>query len=463
MASLLQHYLDYLTSPAVLLTILILLGPFALERSKNRALRNDSAIGTKIQGCFRLGIFKRSNLDDQYERTGTNDSASSKAKIKALFTFPIKSCKGVELSASEVGPTGLKYDRLFTFAQLLSKPHKSKIATDAGGVQEVSGDWQHEWQFMTQRDFPRLALLQTQLWVPDPKKQSKKNGDDLPNGEANDDRWAANAGYLIVRFAFEPDFNPLGLRTDYVTIPLPLSPSTARAESKKYAYETLSIWKDHPVAINMTNEIPPKDLAKLKYFLGVSNPLALFRVDEHNKRAVTRCLPKDRQGESYSVGFADAFPVHMLNVASVRAVDDELPEKAAVKGKLDARRFRSNIYLSGPPAYAEDSWKKVLIGRCVQRLTHNNGTRMVETEGEFHVACRTARCTLPNTHPDTGIQDRNEPYTTLGKTRKVDKGAYPHPCLGMQVVPLFEQGILRVGDEVEVLETGEHFYEKMFT
>jgi uncharacterized protein YcbX len=65
-------------------------------------------------------------------------------------------------------------------------------------------------------------------------------------------------------------------------------------------------------------------------------------------------------------------------------------------------------------------------------------------------------------HPETGVKDNNEPFTTLARTRQVDEGAKPHPCLGMQMIPLFQQGILRVGDEVEVLERGEHVYEKMF-
>ena len=35
-------------------------------------------------------------------------------------------------------------------------------------------------------------------------------------------------------------------------------------------------------------------------------------------------------------------------------------------------------------------------------------------------------------------------------------------CLGMQMVPLGGEGVVRVGDEVVVLEVGEHFYQKMF-
>lgn len=56
----------------------------------------------------------------------------------------------------------------------------------------------------------------------------------------------------------------------------------------------------------------------------------------------------------------------------------------------------------------------------------------------------------------TGIADRNEPGTTMRKYRVIDKGSNA-ACLGMQVTPL-EEGLLSVGEEVELLETGEHFF-----
>lgn len=59
--------------------------------------------------------------------------------------------------------------------------------------------------------------------------------------------------------------------------------------------------------------------------------------------------------------------------------------------------------------------------------------------------------------PETGIKDaRNEPEKTMRKYRIVDPGS-KSACLGMQLTPL-EDGEVRVGDGVVVLETGEHFY-----
>jgi uncharacterized protein YcbX len=52
--------------------------------------------------------------------------------------------------------------------------------------------------------------------------------------------------------------------------------------------------------------------------------------------------------------------------------------------------------------------------------------------------------------------DRNEPLSTLRSYRIIDEGS-KNACLGMQVTPL-EEGVVRVGDTMEVLETGEHFF-----
>lgn len=462
--SLLQHYLEYLRSPPILLTILIIAGPFLLEEFKNRTLPSGPA-KYRIRGCFRLGLSKKSNLHDQHvsevlepAKDSGQSSDATKPKIKALFTYPVKSCRGVELAASEVVSTGLKYDRVFTFAQSASP--------------SASDDEKQEWSFITQREFPRLALLETELWVPDPRsnKQKHANGKATqPTASQEDDGrravqdWAMNGGCVIIRFQYQPSgFNPFGVRNENITIHLPLAPTAARAKAKAYTLEDVTIWKDCPTAINMSSEIPSDDLAKLRTFLGVKNAITLFRVNDRNRRPITRSLPKDQPNESFQIGFADAFPMHILSLSSIQQVYSHQPEKEKRK-YLDARRFRANVYIANTAAFDEDGWKRISVGRCLKLPSKpNKNNKPKETTGEYHIACRTARCKLPNVHPDTGIKDRNEPYSTLTRTRQVDEGANPHPCLGMQIIPLFQQGVLRVGDEVEVLKSGEHVYEKMF-
>jgi uncharacterized protein YcbX len=487
--ALLCHYVDFLFSPTTLLTLVVLVVPLLLSVRFEQLTTKRNTRSFRIPGCLRMGLRSKSNISDQYQPQQAGEKATP--RIKALFTYPIKSCRGVELSASQVDSSGLLYDRLFTFAQLVSKP----VVKEADATVEPSGEWNHQWRFITEREFPRLVLLETELWLPDPRRKppatahkganghnskklktaepqprqrSRTRGNTLMGELEREGRrlsttpevsdWTANGGCLVLRFPYEPDYNFFGLCTETVTLQIPLVPTPQRAEAKGYSHEDLSIWKDVTQAINVTSEIDEQALAKLKYFLGISNPLALFRLDEKHKRAITRSLPKDQPRKEYKVGLADAFPVNLLGLASVRAVDDELPAAADAKGKLDIRRFRANIIISGAPAFEEDKWKKIALGRRIGR-DHEG---LFETDGEYHVACRTARCKLPNVDPDTGVKDRNEPSSTLTKTRQVDEGAYPHSCLGMQMIPLFQRGMLRVGDEVEVLETGEHVYEKMF-
>jgi uncharacterized protein YcbX len=112
---------------------------------------------------------------------------------------------------------------------------------------------------------------------------------------------------------------------------------------------------------------------------------------------------------------------------------------------LDALRFRANIYMTGPPAFAEDAWKKAKIT-----------STSTSTSVDLHISCRTTRCKLPNVDPQTAEIDRNEPMSTLRSYRVIDEGS-KNACLGMQVTPLGE-GMVRVGDRVEVVETGEHFF-----
>ncbi|KAF2098788.1 hypothetical protein NA57DRAFT_38830 [Rhizodiscina lignyota] len=397
--------------------------------------------------CRRVGLTSPKNLEDERDPkySGKDASKSTVSRVKGLFIYPVKSCMPVELEEGEIVPTGMKYDRQFSFAQLVtSRPEKQ-----ADGSEKT----EHQWRFITQREVPRLALVKAELYVPDPTNVAYH-----PNRED-----VKNAGCIIVSFPFrsEVSFSFKGLKAlneilkakylarDWSVEPriafnIPFLPTTERMKRKNYPpKENMAIWKENPEAINMSSEIPSDAIEKLKYFLGVSNPLTLFRVDASNYREVFRCAPKeDEVGYQPVVGFADAYPLHILNIASVQDVAERLPAEQAKD--FAAIRFRANIYLTGPQAFAEDHWKRIRIGKS-----------------EYHVSCRTARCKLPNVDPKSGVPDRNEPYATMAKYRRIDEGAGIYPCLGMQVTPMDgETNLIKVGDEIEVLETGEHFYIK---
>ena len=273
-----QHYLEYLSSPGVILTVFILVVPLIFSVAVEKRLAPEKAPEDEVPGCRRLGLHIRSNFEDQYRKAAV--TAKQKPRVKALFTYPVKSCRGVELAASEVEASGLRYDRLFTFAQLVSKADKA--GADGESTEKSDSEPNHQWRFITQREFPRLALLKTQLWLPDtrgrttsakPSKVEKANGHSTKDGSASRsqprirsrtrgntlvgqleqgsggkrgvkspevDEWDANGGCLVIQFPFEPDFNPLGLRTEYMTIRLPLMPTYQRSEAKRYGSEAVS-------------------------------------------------------------------------------------------------------------------------------------------------------------------------------------------------------------------------------
>jgi uncharacterized protein YcbX len=495
--ALFHHYVEYISAPGIAITLALVFGPLVygiLNDSKKSDTRKAAFV---IPGCRRFGLPDgQSNLKDQYRRSADHPKdCSRQSTVKALFTYPIKSCRGVEVAVSEVEATGLKYDRAFTFAQLQSKQ------VDTGGAADSGTEWQHQWRFITAREHPRLSLLKTELWLPDSRLSVQARiGQHIRNAseESNDstfgigrsrsrDRrstivlesagvaankrrksslslatsdWATNGGCLVVSFPFAPDWNPLGLRTEAVQIKIPLAPTVERAEAKQYTNADVTVWQDSPSAINMSNEVDTAAMEKLRYFLGVSNPLALFRRDESHLRSVTRHLPADLADGRFQIGFSDSYSAHVLSVASVRAVDAELPHNAPMKDKLDARRFRANIYLEGTEAFEEDDWQRVTMGRsfrATKAVDTHPGTTATDFgsgsdvhEAEWLFGCQTSRCTLPNVDPETSVKDNNEPYTTLHKMRKVDKHDST-AVLGMQIVPLFECGLISVGDEVSVL------------
>lgn len=382
------------------------------------------------RGCKRLGRRGKSNLADEFTVDCVHEqSEDSPWKVKSLWVYPFKSCKGVELDAGAVISTGMEYDRVFSLAQL-------KGPSSASGSKSDADKSAYKWEFITQRQFPLMALVRTEIWVPD--LASPTHSSSLPEVKSQ--------GVIVVRFPYRQG----GLKGFVTraaatltgqalekTFQIPFNPTEKQIKQNSYFLEEMKIWKDSPQAINMTTILPPE----LKAALGVRNPLGLFRISNDHLRKVFRCAPsKEELGYQAVTGFADAYPLHIMNLASsldvAQRVNDSIP-------LLSVLRFRPNIIITGPEAYEEDSWKRIRIG-----------------EFEYYVSCRTTRCMLPNTDQATGEKHAQEPYKTLSTYRRIDEGAAKNHCLGMQMVPAVEQGVISVGDEIEVLETGEHFYLK---
>lgn len=245
----------------------------------------------------RLGLQpSKSNLRDQH-RAADHASPGAAAEVKSLFIYPIKSCRGIEVTRAKVVHTGLEFDRLFTFAQL-----KSPSSAGADGDQ-AKGD--QAWEFITQRQFPLLATVEVELWQPDLDK--------IRGGERET---KSDETFLVVRF---PSRRPglsgalqsfaakcsRGWRAvpeEEVLLPVAF-PSAGEIAAKGYASERVRVWKDTATALNLGSELPDE----LRRYLGVSNPLGLFRIDPAGLRPVFKCAPvKEEAGYQPVVSFQDS-------------------------------------------------------------------------------------------------------------------------------------------------------------
>lgn len=123
------------------------------------------------------------------------------------------------------------------------------------------------------------------------------------------------------------------------------------------------------------------------------------------------------------VSFADAFPFLLIGQASL----DDL--NGRMKQPLPMNRFRPNLVFSGGEPFEEDSWKKFRVGEMV-----------------FYGVKPCARCILTTVDQVTA-QKGKEPLATLATYRQKNNKIY----FGQNLLQE-SAGILKVGDQIEVLE-----------
>lgn len=266
----------------------------------------------------RLGLQpSKSNLRDH---RAADHAGSGAAEVKSLFIYPIKSCKGIEVARAKVVHTGLEFDRLFTFAQLKGP---SPVGA-AGGRDNEARDDQPAWEFITQRQFPLLATVEVELWQPDLDK--------LRGGERET---KSDETFLVIRFPHRRA-GAVGILQSFAAkclrgwravpekeVLLPVAfPSAAEISAKGYTHERVRVWKDTATALNLGSELPEE----LRRYLGVKNPLGLFRSDPADLRPVFKCAPvKEAAGYQPVVSFQDSVSTSLLlSIASNHVISHGL-------------------------------------------------------------------------------------------------------------------------------------------
>lgn len=340
----------------VVATLLVFCGPLLVLFPPFPPRTSDALAETHTK----LGVDPaKSNLPRRAPEAHTTASGSSTGTINSLFVYPIKSCKGVELARAKVLPTGLEFDRLFTLAQL-------KSPFPVASSDSAKKDQQPSWEFITQRQFPLLATIHVELWQPDLAKMQGFR--DLAAGSSHE-------VFMILRFPWRaPGWRGAwdtfaakcvhGLRaraSREVLLPVAF-PERDEIKRKGYVMESVRVWKEEVAALNLGNELP-EELAR---YLGVSNKLALFRVDPEALREVHKNAPERAEaGYQPVVGFADSvsaivvasrhgqrgveltsyvqYPVHIMNLASVRDLESKVTKDKNLE-ELNPRRFRANIF-----------------------------------------------------------------------------------------------------------------------
>lgn len=436
--------------------VFIIFPPIPVERS--------DALG---QTHSKVGIPQReSNLRDQYQTAqtrshGANGHAATSQptpKIHSLHIYPLKSCRGIELTEATVLPTGLEHDRVFCLAQRKTRKRTGRDAAPPEPAASLA-DTVDYWEVLTLRQMAPMVGIKVDLWLPDSSKHSRQLGP-----MTADDGTGHSDSFLVVRFPWRS----AGVKGFVETVAAKLSrglsatperefmlsmgfPSDREVKARGYSHAEVTHFRNVIPALNMGAELP----TELALYLGLEpGQLAVFRLDPDHRRQVFDCAPtREVAGYQPEIDFQDAYPLHLLNLSSVRALESKIRRDADID-RLDCRRFRPNIVVSGLPEYDEDDWKSIRFKAASRK----------DTDALFDVSCRTVRCKLPNVDPATGVRHKVEPDYALRHYREIDAGAPKKGCMGMQMCPLFStdgvqddlQSTIRVGMEIAVLKRGTH-------
>lgn len=201
-------------------------------------------------------------------------------QLSEIWIYPIKSLGGIALQQSKVTHRGLEYDRRWM------------LVDDSG-------------QFLSQRDFPTLALFQPEI-----------------SGE-----------HLVIRYGKQPNKK----------IKVLLNPTfSTDAEKLKVV-----VWNDSVKAYEV-------DKSASDWFSKILEfSVRLVYMPEASHRKVDpdyATTPQD------ITSFSDGFPFLIIGQSSLDDLNSKLVEALSMK------RFRPNFVFTGGEAFEEESWREFTIG-----------------------------------------------------------------------------------------------------
>ncbi|MEL6814026.1 MAG: MOSC N-terminal beta barrel domain-containing protein [Cyanobacteria bacterium J06598_3] len=292
--------------------------------------------------------------------------------LSELHIYPIKSAAGLSLQTATLTPRGFRHDRRC-------------MVVDAAG------------QFMTQRRFPKMALIEVTLPAVDNQMPAEQQSAIEQSLQPSMSIRAPGMPTLVIESV---SAQPLG-------------------QSERIAVD---VWGDRTQAISLGLNAQQW----LTNFLGTPCQLVYMPATSH------RPTDHGNFGPSNIVSFADAFPYLLISEASLAELNNKLKAKQAQPVGMD--RFRPNLVVSGCTSpHEEDQWKRIRIGEAI-----------------FSVAKPCSRCSVPTVDQAKGEKVAgNEPIKTLSTYRAWDKAIWFGQNL-IQENPEVRV-TLKVGDRIEVL------------
>ncbi|KAM6508289.1 hypothetical protein FALCPG4_018163 [Fusarium falciforme] len=331
-------------------------------------------------------------------------------RVEAIYTYPIKSLRGVKLSSIHAKPTGFAYDRHF-------------MLWDVGKKENLHIGLR-----------PALCLFTTRL-----TPQAGPRSIEVQYGLSHTfDQPSEHVEPSTLSVPLEPDVKKL----PRVTVTMHFSPCSAYDMGNKY-----NDWFSRRLGY------PVKLLSIGDHRRGVLGNMGQGVVSGTTKslHASLTVIPVTfllgycslSQGQTGSAGplitFADLAAHLIISTKSYQDVNERLLDDE----EMDITKFRANIVVSGAEkAYEEDFWAQLRIGGSINmKLTQN---------------C--ARCSSLNVDYTTGRAGKTEAgkvLKKLSKDRRVDPGMKWSPIFGRygfltSASSECEGVVISVGDKVEV-------------
>ena len=246
-----------------------------------------------------------------------------------------------------------------------------------------------------------------------------------PWGLAGDRRWMVvdDAGIVITArevnrlVLVHPEITATGLRLSAPDLPpLEVAVPDPRAQTP------VEIWASQLTAAAAGVE------ADAWFSKALGCTARLVHLDDPTRRPTSPAFsePDDR------VSFADGYPLLLATEESLVALNDVVVASSPTgRDPLPMTRFRPNVVVSGVAPWVEDDWRRIRIGDAI-----------------FRAVKGCARCVLTTIDPDTADREK-EPIRSLAKIRRWDGATW----FGINLVPDTHGVTIRVGDDVEVLES----------